>query len=168
MLKKHSLKTNQIEVDTACCTKRKIARFLPHSMGTWLRTCSFRAMCLLSMLLVTLRKTLQRSGNSGHTLSHIQTFLFSSLYLISFHQGIQGYHQKFKKILVNVPKSHLPLYYNSKKNTLWNIKRISLCNDGIVEPPCSIEAIFDIIGTFGTIQPWSEPTILFQYMSSVG
>ncbi len=58
-----------------------------------------------------------------------------------------------KKIQVNVQKSHLSLQYNFKKNTLWNIKSISHCNDESVEPTTSTEAIFDIIGTLGTIQP---------------
>ncbi len=114
--------------------------------------------------LVTFFNSIVKSIKS---ISHIQTFLFSSLYLISFHQGIQRYHRKFKKIYVNVPKSHLSLQYNFKKNTLWNIKKISHSNDEFVEPTSYTEAIFDIIGTLGTVQPWNELTFLFQYMSSV-
>ncbi len=76
--------------------------------------------------------------------------------------------RNFKKIHVNLPKSYLSLQHNFKKNTLWNIKSISHCNDESVEPTSFTEAIFDIISTFGTIQPLSEPTFLFQYMSSVG
>ncbi len=57
--------------------------------------------------------------------------MFSSLYLTSFHQGIQWYHQKFKRISVNVPKSHLSLQYNFKKNTFWNIKSVNYCNDNL-------------------------------------
>ncbi len=52
---------------------------------------------------------------------------------------------------VNVPKSHLCLQYNFKKNTLRYIKSISHCNDESVEHISSTEAIFDIIGTFGTV-----------------
>ncbi len=63
------------------------------------------------------------------------------------------YHQKFKKIHVNAPKSHLSLQYNFKKDTLWNIKRISHSNDESVEPTSSTEVIFYITGTFGTVQP---------------
>ncbi len=63
------------------------------------------------------------------------------------------------KIHVNVPKFHISIQYNLKKNTLWNIKRINHYNDESVER--FIEAIFDIIGTFGIIQPSSEPTFLF-------
>ncbi len=102
------------------------------------------------------------------SISHIQTFLFSSIYLVSFHQGIQGYHQKFKKIHVNVPKSHLSLQYNFKKNTLRNIKRISHCNDKSVKPTSFTEAIFVIISTFSTVLRYSESTFLFSCMSSVG
>ncbi len=46
---------------------------------------------------------------------------------------------------VNVPKSHLFLQYNFKKNTLWNIKSIDQCNDESLEPSNSTEAFFDII-----------------------
>ncbi len=59
---------------------------------------------------------------------------------------------EIKKIFVNVPNSHLSLQHNFKQNTLWNIKKINNCNDESVEPTSSTEAIFYIIGTFGTIQ----------------
>ncbi len=52
-----------------------------------------------------------------------------------------------EKLHVNVPKSHLSLQYNFKRNTLRNIKRISHCNDESIEPTSSTESIFDIIGT---------------------
>ncbi len=57
------------------------------------------------------------------------------------------------KIHVNVPKFHLFSQYNFKKNTLWNIKSKSHCNDESVEPTSSNEAIFNVIGTFETVQP---------------
>ncbi len=43
--------------------------------------------------------------------------------------------------------------FSPKKNILWNIKRISCCNDESVEPRSSIKAIFDIIGTSDTVHP---------------
>ncbi len=78
------------------------------------------------------------------SLSHTQTFLLSSLYLTSFQREIQWYYQKFKKIHVNVPQSHLSLQCNFKRNTLWNNESISHCNDESVEPTSSNEAIFNI------------------------
>ncbi len=42
-------------------------------------------------------------------------------------------------------------YTTTSKRT--NIKRISHCNDESVEPTGFAEAIFDIITTFGTVQP---------------
>ncbi len=104
---------------------------------------------------------------SVRSISQIQTF-FHCRYLTNFLQGIQLYHQKFKKMHVNVLKSHLSLQYNFKKNTLWNIKNISQCNDESLEPTSSTESFFDRIGTCGTVQPKSEPTFPFQYMSNVG
>ncbi len=67
-----------------------------------------------------------------------------------------------------MPKSHLFLQYNFQKNILWNIKSISQCNDESLKPTSSTEAFYDIIGTLGTVQPCSEPTFPFQYMSNVG
>ncbi len=50
------------------------------------------------------------------------------------------------------------------KNALWNMKSASHCNYESVEPTKTTETIFDIISTFGTIQPWSEPTFLFSFL----
>ncbi len=78
---------------------------------------------------------------------------FFSLFLTSFHEGIQGTIRNFKKIQVNVIKSHLSLQYNFKKNTLWKIKSISHSNDEFWSPLTLLKHFFVTVRTFGTIQP---------------
>ncbi len=73
--------------------------------------------------------------------------MFFSLYLTSFHEGIQGTIRNLKKIHVNVLKSHLSSRYNFKKNTLWKIKSISHCNDESLEATTSTKAFFVTVGT---------------------
>ncbi len=52
-------------MDAARCKKLKMACYPPRSMRAQFRARSFEGVCLLSMLLATLCKTLQQSGHSA-------------------------------------------------------------------------------------------------------